>query len=160
MRRTLQVLAVLLAAGPLAGCSDSPDMYFHDVCSFHNEMADVMFSINDEAAAEDANSYWPKLFKEKEEQFKDRMEKLKQRYLEKPNKQDRLEWNGAWYDYYDEALATGKRLEHARQRLDALIGAIQANDGSASVKSLTAVRGWKTSVVMPDIIAEKKATPK
>jgi hypothetical protein len=42
----------------------------------------------------------------------------------------------AFLDYYDEMKATGDRLTHASQRLNAVASAIRAKDGSAKTGQL------------------------
>jgi hypothetical protein len=138
MKLTLRFLAVGLLLGPLAGCSDSPDMLFHDLAVFWNEIADVMLSVNDEESAKRALAANLKRYKARTDELKVRIVNNTDPPNGKLNKTEKEDYNGAFVDYYDEIYATSQRLLHAMQRLDALISSIKASGGA--VDKLTEVR--------------------
>jgi hypothetical protein len=138
MKHSCRILAVGLLLGPLAGCSDNGDMLFHDLAVFWNEIADVMFSVNDEESAKQVLAANLKRYKARTDQLKIRVINNTDPPNGRLNKTEKEDYNGAYVDYYDEIYATSQRLIHAMQRLDALISAIRERDGS--VVKLTELR--------------------
>jgi len=134
MSRTCKLTAVGLMLVSLSGCGDSSANIIHDCLVFWNDVCDYMILANsNERAIELLETEFNKVLKAKHESIKER---IKKRY-DAVDADTKLEYNWAWLDYHDEKVATGKRMWHARQRLDAII-----RNTSGSTDSLVALRDW------------------
>ena len=136
MKYTVRVLAVGVILCSLTGCSDSPEMLFHDLVVFWNEMADTMLSVNDEDTAKQVMATRGK-------QFKNRADVLKQRITNNTNppngalnKTEREDYNAASLDYIDDLMATNKRLSQAMKRLQAIINATPKGSPTVSLEAV------------------------
>jgi hypothetical protein len=146
MKYTVRVLAVGLMLGSLAGCSDSPEMLFHDLVVFWNEMADTMLTVNDEETAKQVMATRAKQFKARAEMMRKRITNVTNPPNGKLDKTEKEDYNAATLDYIDDLMATNKRLGLALKRLDAVIAALKA-EGSATA-NLEQVRNLPCAITL------------
>jgi hypothetical protein len=155
MKYGMRILAIALLTA-VAGCSDSPDMIYHDMVAFYNEILDTMLRTNDEETAKDVMAIQAKLYKSKFERLKDRREKRSSDL----NQLEYLEWEEAYLDYYDEITATMERSKHAAERLQALIRGIKEKDSGATTTSLESVLNLPKTVLVSTGKGDFFALPK
>ena len=136
MKYAVRMLVVGLVLGSLSGCSDSPEMLFHDLVVFWNEIADTMLSVNDEETAKHVMATRGKQFKIKEKVFQDRIKNITNPPNGALNRTEKEDYNNGTLDYIDEIMATNKRLTHGMQRLNSLIAGIKASNPSADTTNL------------------------
>jgi hypothetical protein len=138
MRRVLTVLASFVLVSGGAGCGDTPEVLCHDLLTLYNEVADTQLkAVDEQTATELVDSPTYKMLKARKENIKTRMDK-KFNTLAK-DKEMQLELKNARLDYYDECVATHKRLDHIYKRLDAMCASIPSNNDK---KNLLKVRDW------------------
>jgi hypothetical protein len=140
MKNIWRFFVVGLLLVPATGCSDSPEMLYHDLVIFWNEIADTMLTVNDEATAKEVMKTRGKQYKARADVLKDRIMKVTDPPNGKLNKTEKEDYNAATLDYIEELIATSKRLSHALQRLDSIISAIKAKDSSAPTTELQTLR--------------------
>jgi hypothetical protein len=146
MKYTVRVLAVGLLLGSLAGCSDSPEMLFHDLVVFWNEMADTMLTVNDEETAKQVMATRAKQFKARADVLKNRIKNNTNPPNGALNKTEKQDYNDATLDYIEDLMATNKRLTLALKRLDAVIATLKS-EGSATA-NLEQVRGLPCTITL------------
>ena len=137
MKYAVRIVVVGLALGTLSGCSDSPEMLFHDLVAFWNEVADTMLNVNDEETAKQIMATRAKQFKTKEKSLQDRIKNIISPANGALNRTEKEDYNNGTLDYIDELMASNKRLAHGMQRLNSLIAGIKARDASADTSSLS-----------------------
>jgi hypothetical protein len=160
MKYAVRIVVVALALGSLSGCSDSPEMLFHDLVVFWNEMADTMLSVNDEDTAKQVVATRGKQFKNKAKVLQDRIKNIINPPNGALNRTEKEDYNNGTLDYIDELMATNKRLSRGRERLDALIAGIKAKDASASTASLEAVKNLPCESNLTGGLAPGRFDPK
>jgi hypothetical protein len=146
MKYTVRVLAVGVILGSLAGCSDSPEMLFHDLVVFWNEMADTMLTVNDEETAKQVMATRAKQYKARADVLKKRITNVTNPPNGKLDKTEKEDYNASTLDYIDDLMATNKRLSLALKRLDAVIAALKA-EGSATA-NLEQVRNLPCAITL------------
>jgi hypothetical protein len=142
MPRRLRLAAVLVLLLGASGCGDNPSVIIHDCLVFWNEVCDYMLLANDDETAKTMLEVEFKCLKLKHDNLKERIDKRLKNNVDDDQKR---EYNGAFLDYYDEKVATGQRLYHARQRIDGVIAGIKEKDASASTDNLAKLRDWPKS---------------
>ncbi len=138
MSRRFRFAAAALLLLTASGCGDNAAVLIHDCLVFWNEVCDYMLLANDDESAKRLLDAEFKCLKLKHENIKDRLEKR----LKNPDQEVKDEYNGAWLDYYDEKVATGKRLYNSLERLDSVMQELRKKDNSASTEFLTKLHDW------------------
>lgn len=137
MQRVLVRLTTLLLLLGAAGCGDTPDVLCHDLLVFYNEVCDNQVLIYDEQSATEfmtGGKY--KVLKDRWEAIKNRVkDRLPANDLQK-DKELRDNLIDAELDYYDEAVATHKRMHSCYKRLDGICESIsQENQKKNLIKA-------------------------
>jgi hypothetical protein len=130
MKKISTLFAVFVLLTQVVGCADTPEVLVHDLLVFWNELGDYQLLAYNEAAAKemfDKDNDKAKMFKERYDTIKERMDKKVLVQLEK-DKDVQLNLKNAVLDYYDEAAGTAKRLHGIHKRMNAIIWAILNED--------------------------------
>jgi hypothetical protein len=136
MRQPLTLAAVFLLLGSLTGCGDTPEVLIHDLLVFYNEVCDNQLRCTDEESAKEfIEGGRHKMLKERFDSIKERI-KNRTQGIEK-DKEMQLDLKNALLDYYDETVATHKRMQNAWKRLNVVCDGISNEDNK---KNLIKVR--------------------
>jgi hypothetical protein len=135
MKKAGRLAALFLVLSGVAGCGESPQVLTHDLVVFWNEVCDNMVRATSEEKAGELLKVQFKLLGKKQETLKERFEKR----LKDLKKDDAKELDEALLDYYDEIVATEKRLKNCQSYLQKII------DATPSHAELVKVRDWPNS---------------
>jgi hypothetical protein len=130
MRKVSTSFAVFVLLTQVVGCADTPEVLVHDWLVFWNEVGDYQLQAINEATAgelleKDTGKY--KMLKARFDAIKERQDKKVLRDMDK-DKEMQLNLRNAELDYYEETVATAKRLHSVHKRMNDIILAILKED--------------------------------